>query len=83
MFIRYFPFLPVELTFFDVPFVTDFTVFVEIGLAIAFSANFLGVFGFERLLMPQKPSKTGREKIASSIRKADATTAAEEETRLQ
>ena len=39
--------------------------------------------GFERLLMPQKPNKTGREKIASPIRKTDATTAAEEETRLQ
>ena len=33
--------------------------------------------------MPQKPSETGREKITSPIRKADATTAAEEETRLQ
>ena len=33
--------------------------------------------------MPPKPSETGREKIASPIRKADATTAAEEETRLQ
>jgi len=33
--------------------------------------------------MPQKPSKTGSEKIASPIRKADATTADEEETRLQ
>ena len=33
--------------------------------------------------MPPKPSKTGREKITSPIRKADATTAAEEETRLQ
>ena len=33
--------------------------------------------------MPPKTNKTGREKIASPIRKADATTAAEEETRLQ
>ena len=33
--------------------------------------------------MPQKPNKTSREKVASPIRKADATTAAEEETRLQ
>ena len=33
--------------------------------------------------MPPKPSKTNREKITSPIRKADATTAAEEETRLQ
>ena len=33
--------------------------------------------------MPQNPSKTSREKVASPIRKADATTAAEEETRLQ
>ena len=39
--------------------------------------------GFERLSMPPKPSKTSREKIASPIRKADTTTAAEEETRLQ
>jgi len=33
--------------------------------------------------MPLNPSKTGREKIASPIRKTDAATAAEEETRLQ
>ena len=33
--------------------------------------------------MPSKPSKTSREKVASPIRKADVTTAAEEETRLQ
>ena len=33
--------------------------------------------------MPSKPSKTSREKVASPIRKADTTTAAEEETRLQ
>ena len=39
--------------------------------------------GFERLLVPPNPNKTGREKVASPIRKADATTAAEEETRLQ